>query len=282
MRLLKKLDIKNNKVMMGLLSLLFIGSLVQTSAILNVQQKIKNSDQSAQVFPGPRPADSYAQRTCLEVEHKYNYNKIISTDYGHYLEFDSYFNIKNICSYNVSILNLKGNSTRNYLADFDVSGFQKLNSLGEFEYHNQFSTVDGILASTYNSNNSTGLEFVACLDCVNLGSASFSGFSGQYFTIPSGQTKSATFTAAIRLPNGTPYSISHGFRVLLEKIKYARSSNLSDGIISENEIIIHNFSEEEKNAFAHDMTRYELAPHNLEDGIIPKPEETKEEPKAKY
>lgn len=279
MRLLKKLDIKNNKVMMGLLSLLFIGSLVQTSAILNVQQKVKKSDQSAQVFPGPRPADPYAQRTCLEVEHKYNKNSIRFMNSGHDLEFESYFNIKNICSYNVSVINLVDNI--NYFRDFEFSGFQQLNSLGEFEYYDEIDPVD-ILVSTYNADNPIATENILCLSCVNYGYASFSGMLKTYYTIPAGETKLVSFNTGIQVPNGTPYSIARDFRVLLEKIKYARSSNLSDGIISENEIIIHNFSEEEKNTFVHDMIWYDLEPHNLEDGIIPKPGEAKEEPKAKY
>ncbi|MEZ4210726.1 MAG: hypothetical protein R3B39_00270 [Candidatus Paceibacterota bacterium] len=266
MRLLKKLDIKNNKVMMGLLSLLFIGSLVQTSAILNVQQKIKNSDQSAQV----------TRRTCLEVEHKYNEDKMnyYSNEEGNpyrYSNFISYFSVKNKCTFDVRIISDAKDFTN--FGGFKLFDAQYRNSAGEFVSRPDNSTI--LIDVVANEN-------IVCLDCNDTYIYNYYAdpFVVTTYLIPAGATKQ--FQVIANFTSNSQFVELQNLRMTLDHISYIRTSALTDGNITENEISDHLFSTEEKNLHAHDLVNF--APHTYlnPSGIIVKPEETKEEPKAKY
>ncbi len=270
MKLLQRLDIKNNKVLMGLLSLLFIGSAVQTSAILNIQGKVSDN-QNAQVL-------NPISRTCLTVSHKYNEDSIDyftneNSEINRFSNFISYFSVRNRCTYDVRILKLYKEFTN--FGGFDLFNAEYRNSLGEFVTRPDDTTIFGGAVSSENVN---------CIDCVN--SVIYNYFAEPFNTgtylIPAGQTRDFSFVANF---TSSQFTELQNLRMVLSHIDYVRSSDVDDGNITESEVRKHRFSASEKKLHAHDLVN--VVPHPVvgSDGLImkptTKPTETKVEVKTK-
>lgn len=265
MKLLKKIDIKNNKVLLGLFALLFMGSAAQTLAILSSQQK---SAQSAQVLNYPTLNNSN-QNGCLEFT--YNYNRVepflipsedIGDGFSQYL-FKTVGDFKNTCSYPINILNSSGLSPRYMSVPDDNEGeggrvtelvYEGLQILGSYEPQNIELSND-----LYHLTASQELFgcYAGVSDCTQSSQmvSTPSSYSNdgqiQTFRLNPQQSYKMVINSIIVAPDNFPYP----FRTKLKIVKWARSSSLSDGVLSVNEIEEKRFTATESNLYAHDFIR---------------------------
>ena len=227
MKFIKKMsDFKNQKVMFGLFAVLFMGSIVQTGAIL----KSQSSNQAAQV--------TVANTNCLQVTPKYNYtsvnNNIAITDQSS--EFNNIINIqfkvKNVCSYNIYVVSPQ---TINRVATPDFShSYTSLQRLGWQNMPETITTLGEYFPQPVN-------DFAEIMSAQSV---------GQVFTTsaPDVSTHSTQQVTSYRIsPNQTrdftlmnvlPFNYNFGptLRLTIGSLKWSNQTAIQDNLIVPKEV----------------------------------------------
>lgn len=242
-------NLLSERVVFGLFSLLFILSAAQVAAILDMSEyEIKSG---AQVM---------TSAGCLQVTHRFNIDNpqffdesdMVLGPVNQYL-FYQYFNIKNICSYNIYVINPQSlnpqmdlSNPEATLPSLSYSKIQRLNydlnpeNINVAPFANGYSLV-------------VPLEMT---DCPNCESGTVAFHASPVATSPEGlqayrfapnQTRLVTFLTLVGLPDDPGLS----FRVVLEKIKYFTEGAIAGGVGS-HEIKTHSFSTTTQNNHASD------------------------------
>jgi hypothetical protein len=244
MKFLKRLDVKNNKVLMGLLTLLFLGSAVQTAAILKTQNDIQNKNLSAQLSQ---------TQDCLNIAHEFNTSEPLTSIAPNEYVFKVYMNVKNNCSYPVSVI-----------TPYDLHLGETIDALkfGRFEVLGQNNSPSYIANPTspeYGINILT--EYLQCLLCessVTNVYASPAGRDGTFraFSIGAGQTRLMAYWVISTLPDNPGYLL----RVRPMNISWFRQSANSDGVITSPEIRSQNLGRSLSGELATDFIRVQNIP----------------------
>jgi hypothetical protein len=242
----------SERVVMGLFSLLFILSAAQVSALLNM-----GDYQLAQVV------NFTNDKKCLQVTHLYNtdeffHNGASSPQPGNFYRFRGFFNIKNVCAFDITIIDP---FTLNQPGTFDFATLQGLSNTGTPV---NLNTND----SSVFSSNVSGLfsEKVDCPNCFNP-EEQFAFYSSSTATSPSGvggfklsSGTTRTFFVQTYVPvydtSETVNQYQNFIRVMVNKFKWFRQSALSNGNVEANEIVTQSFSIAEKNMHVGDYVRF--------------------------
>lgn len=254
----KHLDLKNNKVLLVLFSLLFLTTAVHTLALIRVEDR---SNQPAQVVKSDGGGLTLAS-SCVSVAKEYNkffsnpFEPIVAYDYTSYLDL----NITNNCAYPISVINpatLNTNSAPGVLATVSYTGVDYLDNL------------DHPAAVALPSNNlgiTPSFEIGTCFGCPNgatqyraspVGTYPYQGVNSiESFTIPVGQTRRFELDLGINVPD-TNFML--WLRTKPTKIKWFYDSAYGDGIISAGEIQTKTFTAAEQKVLA---TDYVMVPQS--------------------
>lgn len=247
-------DLKNHKVLLGLFSLLFVTSIVHTSAIL----KNKNGEKDQQA------AQVSSSSSCITVKHRYN--QIFSNpfaivhdtglprpdDYNYTVNFD----IINGCSRPISIIDPGS------LNGIDKAGMSTVSYFG----------IDGLAGggasfaltplpgNIYNVN--PVWENGVCIDCgqgsllyrhSSLGTDVSQGQPAlRVFTLAAGQTRNFDMTVAVSVPHST--EDPGWLRARLLRVKWFYTNAYTDGLITADEVKTLNLSSAQQEQFATDWT----------------------------
>lgn len=242
-------NLLNERVVFGLFSLLFILSAAQVAAILDMNEyEIKSG---AQV--------SSMSSSCLQVTHKANidvlqfYDESELTPANQYW-FRQYFSIKNICSYNVHIINPTGLNQNNALNPLPSLSYTKLQT------HTNLTPQDVPLIGN-NYETSVVFEAMVCSDCESGALAEHysplaTGQSGQIhaYALAPGQTRLFEITDLVSMPDYPTAPM----RITTDKIKYFPQSAVAGGV-ADREIKTHTFNTAAQNTHA---TDYVVSSHS--------------------
>ncbi len=220
----------NNKVFMGLFSLLFILSALNTSAILSMTEPAVTQNQGAQV------SATASKDNCLEVTHKYNRDYMFNNVSSNYFVFgtDMNFDVKNRCAFGVGIIKPSVYASNNgNLANVKL---QTVNVLGDIY------DLDSSLFQGHGLSNAW--EIATCIGCNSGEIINYQSVGGmaQVFLIAAGQTKRISWSSGLV----SAIDVPHLFDFVLDNIKYVRQTALTDGVISQNEIMTKQFTQAEK------------------------------------
>ncbi len=249
MKFIKKMsDFKNQKVMFGLFAVLFMGSIVQTGAIL----KSQSSNQAAQVLLNSGPTKS-----CLSVTHLYNQSEFFHNgpDFsppGDYYRFRGAYRIKNNCAFGVKILDTDQYSQ-------NIAKLQGLSWSG--------NPVDLNLTdeTVFPNSQWAPAETVDCLNCFSPSdSAQSYPVSSQSsptinaFPLSSGQERDYIVTKYVSVYDSNDFSnlYQNYIRVMVNEIKYFKDSALSDGVVSSSEVATSLFTSSEKEMYVGDYVKF--------------------------
>ncbi len=247
MKSIKHLDIKNNKVLLGLFSLLFLLVTAQTAAILSTQDKVDSNSQTSQVI---------SSSGCISISPTYNFDEPMffgegSTNTpGNFYSFSMHYRITNNCLYPIKIVDPASLHTSLPIQNLKNTGLQIFNSVSEASP----IAVNDFLNNSYNIK-AVG-EIIDCYQCGS-GAQTFHsssvGNNGQVrvFSLAAGQTKAMNADVRFELPDNPSYI----FRATLKNIKWFRDSALSDGSVSASEISTSSFHPSVVNNNASDYVR---------------------------
>lgn len=248
MKFIKKMsDFKNQKVLLGLFSLLFIGSIVNTGAILKNQAGHQTA-QVAQVKTSTLTDPSLA-RGCLTTSPSYNQLFSNPFDIGNPLDYSFFvgMNITNNCTRPVNIIDPSTLTSQGKNGILDQVSYMKLDRL------------DGATNSPVNitlPGNNFGVEpyseAAICLNCPS-GSISyrFSPVGTYYeyqaiqpsvrtFPLAVGETKSFQFLLEVSVPHSSDFG--WWLKAKPAKFDWFYNSAYADNIVLESEIRTHEFS----------------------------------------
>lgn len=251
MKLIKKIDLKNSKVLLGLFALLFMGSVAQTAAILETQYSLDQSGQKAQVI---------SPTTCITATHSRN---LIEPFFygdtgvltGNQYSYQMFFRIKNICSYDIKVVNPTSYDTpQPTLPSLKNTSVQIMNNLGSPVSLDISNNVQNIRALS---------ELLTCPGCesgatsVHTYPTSPSGNNSiSVVNLAAGQSRNISMFVIVDVPDNT----SELIRVKLNKLNWFRSDTaLSDGIVQDSEITGTSFTSAFSNTTA---TSYLRAAHS--------------------
>ncbi|MEZ4114259.1 MAG: hypothetical protein R3B65_02335 [Candidatus Paceibacterota bacterium] len=245
----KHIDLKDHKVLLGLFSLLFIGSMVQTGAILKFSQ---SNQQVSQVLL------SGSTKYCVSATHLYNQSEFFhigpeGSQPGDYYRFRGNYRLKNNCNFGVKILDTNQTSQ-------DITKVQGLSWNG--------SPADLSLTDTTVFPNSQWApsESLDCLNCflpsdsAQSYTASFSPLSPTVnaFSLAPGQERDYIITRYVSVYDSNDFSnlYQNYIRVMVTGIKYFKDSALSDGVVSANEITTSQFTSAERERYVGDYVKF--------------------------
>lgn len=254
MKISKNLDLKNSKVIFGLFSLLFVVSIVQTSAIL----KSQNTNQVAKVSAGVDSAASISNTDCV-VAGKDN-NRIFSNpfDVGEPRDYSFFvgINITNNCARPINII--------------DPSTFVPRSKLGSAQYleYSRIERFNGATNSSLTIENpedsglSSLLEIVSCMNCpagsiqYRVSPIGLYPYQNQNtvrtFNLGVGETRRFEFMVEHSVPNNMEFNL--WLRVKPIKFSWFYNSAFSDGVVNVDEIKTRNLTPVEQENFATDYT----------------------------
>lgn len=247
MKLLKHLDTRNNKVMLGLFSLLFVVTAVHTNAILRMTTP-ETANQSAQV--------SLANNNCIQVNPGFNYTRVYnsielpqnSTPY--FKVTTTFFNIKNVCPYDVYII---GSQSLNRVATPEFS--HVYTSLQKIGWQNQPETIT-IPSNLFGQPSS---DFMELLEAYGTPSP-IEIISPNVATSANGRLASYKIepnqTIDFILSNKHPYNPNSpvsAVRVSMNKLKWFNQSAAQDNIIVPKEVRTYNFPASLQQSMASDV-----------------------------
>jgi len=238
MKFIKNLDIKNNKVLLGLFALLFVGSIAQTHAILKTRSELNNG-QSAQVISAGSlsPNSPSSSSNCLRVSPISSVTETLFTNpeiknYIYYMNWS----VKNICKFAINVVNP-------YVYHQGEGGI--LTSLINTEVQVIDSVNNPININV--ANNTYGIQGVTeaflCISCESGAVTNHSYPEGFFEQIPtfnfdSEQTRNIKIFVNLSVPDNTSAFI----RTRLKSLFYFRSSTaLADNIIQNSEIVTASF-----------------------------------------
>lgn len=249
-------SILSERVILGLFSLLFILSAAQVAAILEM-----GDYQLAQVS-----STTGAPKKCLQITHKYNtdeffHNGASSQSPGHYYRFRGYFDIKNICNFDIHIV--------------DPSTVNQPDTL-------VFTTLQGLSFSAVTAGNPVTLdpndpivfpasqnapgEMISCPNCYEP-NEQLAWYTSSVATVPegigayrlaAGQTRNFFVQTYTSLFDGNdivnPYQ--NYVRVMVNKFQWFRDIALANSAVEAQEIITQEFTAAEKKAYAGDYVKF--------------------------
>ncbi len=246
---MKKMNLKNQKVLIGLMSLLFVTSFVHTKAIVGIGKSAVS--EPAQVI-------SANSNNCLQVGSAYNFLEDYKSDSyppGNVHTFTIYLNIRNVCGNTVHIMNSASMNQYNKLGQVtNLTGV----SLQTFNSVAPLSPIE-ILPGQTNYPITIYNESVRCLDCV--------GGEALYYTSPvgtQGNVNAFTLNAyqgkvfELSMVTATPIDNLLLYRVVPKKIKWFHQNALSDSIVSATEVKTTAFSSADQLNLATDYLRGNL------------------------
>lgn len=247
------LDVKNHKVLFGLLSLLFVTSIVQTSAIL--KSETPDDTQVAQVT---------SSGSCVTIDHNYNQlfsNPFLMADATGTPRPDDYtytlnVNITNGCPRPINIIDPDSLNTH-------VGGKGGV-SVSDFSYFGADLLIGGIVPVSPLSGNFYGITPIYELGtCTNCGQGSFQyQFSPlgththqnqpalRVYTVPVGQTRNFDLSVAVGVPHSTENA--GWLRARLLRLKWFYTSAYADNLVNANEIKTLSLSSSQQEEFATD------------------------------
>lgn len=272
---MKNLDLKNYKVLMGLFTLLFLTSIVQAGTML----KVKQLDQTAQVkdaltvkggnintkdnlidtIQPPRGGEG----DCLEYGYVSNethaYSNIIQSSPA-YLNINSHFTLKNICTHDVYVVN-----PRDLVAQNTPGVFNAVYTAVQYQNAGGFSDIytleDGEPSNTF----SYGSENLSCPNCTTPDVSTTSNIVSSSpqqmgaFLLEPNQRRNFTLTYFLSpnfINSGVQEAVTlDNFRLATKKFKWFKTSSLNDNLITAGEIWTQNLSPDQIENSAHDFIK---------------------------
>jgi hypothetical protein len=251
MKIFKNVDLKNGKVLFGLFSLLFIMSIVQTSAIL----KSQNSKQVAQVT---NTTISSSSSDCLII--KQDVNKIFSNPFfvGDPRDYSFTVGVKitNNCIRPVSVID---SAT---LIPLNKDGL--ISSLNYMKI-DRFDGVTGspvVIENLSDFNIDAYTENASCVSCPSgsmqyrfspAGTLQYQNSTAvRTFPLAVGETRKFEFMVEVGVPNNMEFG--WWLRAKPVKLSWFYNSAYNDNFLSADEIRTKNFTAAEQNTLATDYT----------------------------
>lgn len=226
---MKKPIISNKRLVAGLIGLLFVVTFVQTIGILNISKslyKVDTNSQKAQTIS--------TGNACMQITPIMDFADTIENVGGTTNTetwFSMFYNIKNICSFNIYILNPESWPSGSSL---QYSTLQTLTG------QNSPTNVSTPNNSTYGT--SLNAEFINCATCSVTPNYSSNMFSTGYvrsIVLQPGQTK--TFTYNVSVVKSYAYQ-SNFLAVYPTLFKWFKQSALNDNNVLGSEIFTHTFT----------------------------------------
>lgn len=219
---MKKIHFSDKRVIFGLISLLFVVGFIHTMSILRLSQSLASKTQ-----PNSQKAQVATLGTCLQVTPWNNRITTYQNFNGSNLpgaNIDMYWNVKNICPWNVRILRTP---------DITSSGPSNM----ELQLVSFMSQPFALAPSTFASHGITNYaEDVMCLNCsgdVTYTSTVVPGHPTVYtYLIPPQATRMVRYRTWFNKNPQYPYDI----RVAPKSVKWVQENAWSDNTISANDI----------------------------------------------
>ena len=243
---MKKSKITEKRILIGLISLLFVVTFVHTIGILKVTENVELSKSAA----GAQKAQAFlptASNPCLSFVPITNTMSVNGNNPDITLYYNLYYNIKNNCSYGIRILD-----------PFTLTGQASVpsmtNVVSKFQVNDaQLNPVDVTSLNSYGLQLS--LERLLCDNCSALGFVpsavggtvnSMTPSVGLY-SLPAGATKRFNYWVGLSTDSYTQF-----VRVSPKAIKWVKDSDLSDFNVTASEIKTFNMSSAFSNSLAGD------------------------------
>ncbi len=279
MKFKNKLNLKSEKVLLGLFALLFVSSFATTGFILK-QDKVANNankNQLAQIGPdivGPEALS----RDCISLKPVERSTQVLFSFAPLFLPDNAYFDketkfeITNTCRYDIKIIDPRTLRRRTpqeivfqnmaphtvmVLRDLVSQGIQiKSSSNGPYPY------ID-LQDSNTNISAINDTDKMNCQSCGANGTASYFSLLAQdgestlkTYNLNAGETKQFVMIAQLNIPENSTFR----FRVTLRNVKWLRASDALDNYITEEEVKTHVLSLEESDLLASDFISIQHVP----------------------
>lgn len=244
-------NLLSERIVLGLFSLLFILSAAQVAAILNMQD-----------YKIPQKAQVTLTSTCLQVTHRGNIDTLQFFDESEFTPanqywYKQYFDIKNICSYPVHVINPVSLNNTNYPNPLPFTSYVKLQT------YNNLLVPQDLPPSGAITDQNIVFESLACVNCepgvetyhTSPASGVPSGNISGYLLNPN-QTRNFVITVLLGVPDNSPLA----YRIVTDKLKYFNQSAIPGGIALK-EIKTHDFSLTAQNNYATDYVNSSHSPN---------------------
>lgn len=273
MKFKNRLNLKSEKVLLGLFALLFVSSFATTGLLLKQNKVASNSKtQLAQVVDISNTNPTRVSQGCLTVTHKNNQANLSflgdsETYPGNFYQLRFNFSIKNICNDTVSVI--------------DSVSINEALSRPQLSFFTGEPIDISFTDSSYFPQDNTPYSSIAaqqsfCANCfpgpspLSYSTSAAIANSPQIlgYEIPAGQARDFSFDTSVMLYDNNNLS---NIRLVIDKIRYFKRGAMNDNNLTSNEILSYVFTSEERNEYAGDFIKFNHA-SDYSPGLRPGPQ----------